>query len=184
MMKRSAHGGTVRHLLLAALLVPLSAPLQAQDVSENENAPLPDYRIFGAPASDTDADAIARLMETFNQAWAAEDIDALLEVYAPDAEWTNTFGTVKRGHDELRAYFTELFDFFDASVGAEEASRGDPVSMRYLGSEVAVLHNVTESNRGASRGGEGARWVHITYVLHKQAGGWRITHQMIMDARR
>lgn len=58
-----------------------------------------------------------------------------------------------------------------------------PVSLRYVGDEVAILHGVTMSTRGEARSGTGERRVHTTTVLAKEDGAWRIVHQMIMDAR-
>lgn len=144
---------------------------------------VPASMTFGQPATAGDAAAIDRLMANFNEAWAKQDVAGVLAAYAPDAEWTNAFGTVARGHDELDDFLSALFARFPASTGAEESARGQRVSIRYLGDEVAVIHNVTESSRGSSRTGRSVRHVHITYVLHRGDAGWRIAHQMIMDAR-
>lgn len=144
---------------------------------------LPEYRVFGEPASPDDGEAIAAFLGQFGAAWGGGDAEALSALYADDAEWINAFGVVVRGSDELRDFFAPMFAAFGDAVSAEESTNARRVSLRFVGADVAVVHNVTISTRGAGRDGTVERRVHITLVLAKEEGTWRIVHQMIMDAR-
>lgn len=165
-----------------------------EEGAERAYAPLPEYRVFGTPSSAEDAKAIADLMQRFSIAWGDQDVDRLLTTYADDAEWVNAFGAVSRGHEELREIFTWVFERFPSEersktkTQADASAAQDPppgrLSLRYMGSDAAVVHSFTESDWGESRDGSGLRRVLITYVLEKRASEWRIVHQMIMDARR
>ena len=162
-------------------LVPFAAV--AQEVPPDEYWPLPEPRTFGVPADPADGDAIEALLDDYIRAWAAEDVDGLLDAYTDDVEWTNAYGVVLRGKDALAGFLGEMFAVFDATVAAQEAERRQRLSVRFLGDDTAVVHSVTDSERIESRDGDGARRVHVTYVLQKRDGEWRIAHQMIMDAR-
>jgi len=177
-------------------LANVNAPaVRAEVTVAEEYAPLPEYRVFGEPATASDAEAIADVMRRFGQAWGSSDVDGALAAYAEDAEWTNAFADVRRGRQELRDQFTRLFERFEsgsnegAETGEEEASQAPmkrgSVSLRYIGNDAAVIHSYTESDWGMNRDGGGLRRVHLTFVLEKQQNGaWLIVHQMIMDARR
>jgi ketosteroid isomerase-like protein len=168
---------------------------QAEVAVDEEYAPLPEFRVFGEPATASDEAAIADLMRRFGEAWSSQDVDGAVEAYVQDAEWINAFADVYRGHEELRGQFARLFERFESAPDEaddeeeREASRPsmkrERLSLRYIGDDAAVIHSYTESDWGVNRDGEGLRRVHMTYVLEKQQDGkWLIAHQMIMDARR
>lgn len=143
----------------------------------------PEYRTFGEPASSQDAEAIQNLMRRFGEARSAGDAEGTAAVFADDVEWTNAFGDVVRGSDNLQKFLGWLFSEDEEGTREGESTQYQRVSLRYLGDDAAVLHGMTMSTRGEARSGEGARRVHITFVLAKQSNEWRIVHQMIMDAR-
>ena len=173
----------MRSAILVALISAMSGPIFAQDASDDDDYPLPEYHEFGQPASPEVPTAISDVLTRFNKAWAAEDVEGLLGIYDADVEWTNAYGVVRRGHEELGRFLKELFDHFDSAVAAEESSSRRRLSTRYLGSDVVIVHNFTESRRTPSRSGDGSRGIHSTFVLRKAADGWRIVYHMIMDAR-
>jgi ketosteroid isomerase-like protein len=186
---------SARHFFIVAIAVAGVNHVQAEETVAAEYAPLPEFRAFGQPAAASDEAAIADLMRRFGSAWGTGDVEGAVAAYAKDAEWTNAFADVHRGHDALRQQFTQLFERFEygsmqgAGPGDKEASRPEMkrgrVSLRYLGDNAAVVHSYTESDWGVNREGGGLRRVHVTYVLEKQQDGeWLIAHQMIMDARR
>jgi hypothetical protein len=76
-----------------------------------------------------------------------------------------------------------MFSQFDSAVSGDEQSNSQRVSMRFLGDDAAITHSVTISRRGMEPDEPGERRVHITFVLGKRDGTWKIVHQMIMDAR-
>jgi uncharacterized protein (TIGR02246 family) len=170
-------------LLIAAQTCLLAAPVFAQETPPpGSYSTLPEYQVFGEPASPQDAEAIGMLMRRFSEAWGAGDASATASLYAEDAEWTNAFGDVVRGPDNLRAFLGWVFSR-DEEASEGESMRSRPLSLRYLGDDVAVVHGLTMSTRGAARSGAGPRRVHVTFILAKQNGEWRIVQQMIMDAR-
>jgi ketosteroid isomerase-like protein len=172
------------------------SPALAEEHVQEGYAPIPEFVVFGEAADDRDSEAIFNLMRRFGQAWGSQDVDGLMTVYAEDAEWTNAFGDVRRGHDELREQFTWLFKRFESGedAGDEEETQEDEstepemkrgsISLRYLGDDAAVFHTYTESNWGVNRDGDGLRRVYVSYVLEKKDGAWLIAHQTITDARR
>lgn len=179
----------MRATYLAVMLLISSFSLHGQEAPEGDYPPLPEYRVFGTPATEADSEAIAELMGRFGAAWGSQDVAGVVSTYAEDAEWTNAFGDVVRGHDELTAFLTRLFQRFDApaEVGSENA--GEPprrgrISRRYIGADAAVLHGWVLSDWGVNRDGAGPRRVHTTFVLEKRNGSWKIVHQVIMDVRR
>lgn len=169
---------------------------QAEVAVDEEYAPLPEFQVFGEPATASDEAAITDLLRRFGQAWSTQDVDGAVEAYVEDAEWINAFADVYRGHEEIRSQFARLFERFESGPKAtddeEEIEASRPamkrgmLSLRYIGNNAAVIHSYTESDWGVNRdGGGGLRRVHMTYVLEKQQDGkWLIAHHMIMDARR
>lgn len=183
----------MKRLVLVAVLFFSAASTYGQEPPLGDYAPLPEYRTFGTPASEADANAISALMSNYSAAWTRQDVDAVVAVYAEDAEWVNAFGMVYRGHNELRERFKQLFQRFPAPPSAKAAKEaasnqdGPPpgrVSLRYIGSNAAVVHTFTESRWAGGRDGTDVRRVLVTFVLQKHAGTWKIAHQMIMDVRR
>jgi uncharacterized protein (TIGR02246 family) len=125
------------------------------------------------------ADTVGQLLAGFIR----RDADALLRVYAEDADWVNAFGSVKRGAAEIASYLRGLFadaNFNDGRMIASPQSR-----LRRLSGEVVT---VSTHLRIAGQGlvGGGAIPVRDNYslrVLQKQADGrWLIVSEMYMDA--
>ncbi|MBZ3901627.1 nuclear transport factor 2 family protein [Streptomyces griseiscabiei] len=56
------------------------------------------------------AEAARRFVQVWQRAWAAHDVDALLELYAPDCVHRSTpFREPHRGHEQLAAYLRWSF---------------------------------------------------------------------------
>lgn len=164
----------------AAAFVALAAPSTAQERRE-----IPDFRTFGEAASVADAEAVAGVLSAFREAWGAQDVDRLIALHAKDVEWTNAYARIFQGADGLRAFMEErMFPAFDPAVSREEAANMKQVSVRYVGEDVAIIHVYADGRRGPSRNhGEEMRRTHLHFVLERQPEGWRIVHQVIMDAR-
>lgn len=174
----------IRHLLCATSVCLLSAPAFAQEAPPpGSYSTHPEYQVFGEAASPEDAQAIRTLMEQFSEARQAGDAEATAAFFAENVEWTNAFGDVVRGSDNLQAFLGWLFAHDENNAAEGEAMEYRPLSLRYLGDDVAILHGVTLSTRGEARSGEGPRRVHLTFVLAKVDEEWEIVYQMIMDAR-
>lgn len=170
-------------ILLAALACLISVPAFAQESSNSDGPELPAYAVFSEPPSPADAEAIATLMRDFSIAWGRGDAAGAAAAYASDVEWTNAFGEVIRGSGELQRKLARLFTEDEAAVATGEETSYRPLSLRYIGDDAAIVHGVTTSMRGGAADGSAARRVHLTFVLAKRAGTWKIVHQVIMDAR-
>lgn len=169
--------------LFAIMAALLPAPGFAQEgPPPGSSSQLPEYRVFGE-ATPKDAEAIRMLMRQFGEARQSGDGERTAAFFAEDVEWTNAFGDVVRGSDNLQKFLDWLFSQDEEGTTEGETMEYRPVSIRYLGDDVAVLHGMTLSTRGEARSGEGPRRVHLTFVLAKQSETWRIVYQMIMDAR-
>jgi hypothetical protein len=84
------------------------------------------------------------LLRAAYAAFNARDIDAALATMAPDVTWPKAFkGGVARGHQEVRAYWTEQWSEIDPRV--EPASFHPEVSGRML----VEVHQVVRDMAGA-----------------------------------
>ena len=89
------------------------------------------------PSPDVD------LLRAAYAAFNARDIDAALATMAPDVAWPKAFkGGFARGHQEVRAYWTEQWSEIDPSV--------EPVSFRPEGDgrTLVVVHQVVRDLAG------------------------------------
>lgn len=172
-----------RHTFSAILVLLLPATTFAQEGPPPDSySKLPEYKVFGEVTPE-DEEAIGALMRQFSEARQAGDAERAAAFFAEDVEWTNAFGSVVRGSDNLQKFLGWLFSHDEEGTREGEATEYRRVSTRYIGDDVAVVHGMTTSTRGEARSGAGPRRVHLTFVLAKQHEAWRIVYQMIMDAR-
>jgi len=139
----------------------------------------PEFRYFREPASPEDRAAIRDLMRRYGDARRSHDAKALAATFAEDAELTNGFGDVIRGSDNIERFMTWVFAHDDRDAGMAQAPLEiyRPLSVRYLGDDVAIVHGMTQS---ASGGGPQSSH-HQTWVLSKENAQWRIVHQQNSD---
>lgn len=171
---------TKQAALCAAALVALAAPSIAQERRE-----IPAFRTYGEPVSADDEAAVAGVLDAFRTAWGAQDIDALMALHANDVEWLNAYARLFQDAGALRAFLQDrMFPAFDPAVSREEAANMKPVSVRYVGDDVAIIHVYADGRRGPSRNAdEEMRRTHLHLVIERRPEGWRIVHEVIMDAR-
>lgn len=133
------------------------------------------------PAADqrTIADTVGKLLGGFIR----RDADALMQVYASDADWVNAFGSVKRGAAEIVSYLRGLFADGNFNEGRMVASPKNRLR-RLTGDVVTVSTHLRIAGQGLVGGGAiPMRDNHSLRVLQKQAdGGWLIVSEMYMDA--
>lgn len=170
-------------LLVSLLIVGLF--LFLQPAFADQRLQVPDYQEFGAPASKADAIAVNQLLANFKKAWGEQDTAALMTLYADDIEWINAYARMFRGHEHLSLFLENvLFPRFHESVSKKEIANMKPISLRYLGGDVAVFHGYTDGNRGKSTiKGRKYRRTHFHFVMHKREGQWLFVHKTISDAR-
>lgn len=109
----------------------------------------------------------------------------MIALHSDDTEWINAYARLFQGAAPLADFLrNRLFPAFSPEVSQQEAANMKTISIRYLGSDAAVVHTYTEGNRGASRNAnEDVRRTHIHLVLGKVGTDWRVAHTAIMDAR-
>jgi uncharacterized protein (TIGR02246 family) len=124
---------------------------------------------MSSAALTPDETAVRDVLDRMYRAWAAEDPDAIADLYLPDATVAMP-GVYRTSSDEVRAYFTQGF------AGPLKGSRAsdEPRSVRFAGPESAVV----VSEGGVLMAGEtsvpAARRVRATWVLARSDGQWRI----------
>jgi uncharacterized protein (TIGR02246 family) len=134
-------------------------------------------------ANDPDAAAIEHTLLTLQIAFRSLNADALLDVYAADADWTNAFGTTLCGRDFIVAYLKGLFA--DAHFGAGQLIGPPEVSIRPVTPDVVVAKTYARIAGQQTADGKELpiRRNHSLKVFARQPDGrWLIVSDMYMDA--
>lgn len=112
------------------------------------------------------------------------DVTPLEGLYAADADWTNAFGTSRKGAEEIISYLQGLYA--DEHFGAGKPTGPPQASIRFLGEDVAVVKTYIEreGQQTADGGQLGLRRNHSLKVLQRQGDDrWLIVSDIYMDAR-
>ena len=175
----------MKNLTLIAACLLAAAPLAISPGAAQERREIPEARIFGAPETPADGDALIAAFKAYKTAWGAEDTEALIALHADDVEWINAYARMFRGAEPLAAFLEErLFPAFPDGVSEREAENMKLISTRYVGDGAAVIHLYTDGDRGPSViEGETLRRTHLHLVWEKRDGAWKIVHTAVMDAR-
>lgn len=173
--------GAARLLLVPMMALAVTA---APSAGAQERREVPGFAVFGegAPGAQGEIDAF---IADFKSAWSSQDAAALAALHTADTEWINAYARMFRGRDALETFLRDrLFPEFNPAVSVEETLNMRTISIRFIGTDAAVVHMYTDGHRGASRNaGEDARRTHLHLVLADTPDGWRIAHTAIMDAR-
>ena len=172
--------------LISSLLAGLClAAIPASAAQAQERLDIPAYREIGlAQGGQAQAELLA-FASAYRAAWRAEDTEALMAMHTADTEWINAYARLFQDRDRLASFLEDrLFPNFDASVSETEGANMELISVRLMGDDAAVLHLYTDGDRGPSViEGRQLRRTHLHLVLERGAGGWRVAHTAIMDAR-
>jgi uncharacterized protein (TIGR02246 family) len=135
------------------------------------------------PGSDADQAAIGAVLFTLASGFRELDASKFESVYVDDADWTNAFGTVLHGRENIVSYLRELFA--DPHFAAGKPISPPQASIRFASDDVAVVKTYLErEGQQTAEGGElPVRRNHSLKVLVKRDGQWRILADMYMDAR-
>ncbi|MFI7545131.1 SgcJ/EcaC family oxidoreductase [Actinoplanes sp. NPDC049599] len=119
--------------------------------------------------SVADHAAVATLPNRIVQAWADQDPAAFAEVFTDDGTMILP-GVFLRGRDEIRAFMGEAF------AGPYQGTRvtGDPIGLRFLDGDVAILHTDGGVLRGADPKVADGDAVRAAWLVVKQDGTWRL----------
>tara|TARA_R110002073_G_scaffold58081_1_gene147609 strand:- start:151 stop:678 length:528 start_codon:yes stop_codon:yes gene_type:complete len=164
-------------LVLALLAGSIASAAERRDVMP--------FKVFGEPGNSEQRIGVNQLIEAFKETWATQDVEAHVDLFAPDAEWINAYARMYRGTDQLEVFLRErLFPAFDSRVSQEEIRNANLVSIRYIGADATVIHLYTDGSRGESAiAGRALRRTHIHLVAALEGEQWKIAHTAIMDAR-
>ncbi|HXA34065.1 MAG TPA: SgcJ/EcaC family oxidoreductase [Acidimicrobiales bacterium] len=119
--------------------------------------------------NDTPTDSVLSVIKSVYGAWAAGDADAFAQLYTDDATVVQP-GIHKKNKEDIRTTMAAGF------AGPLKGSRvlDEPQSVRFLGSDTAVV--ITEG--GILMAGQtelpAERWVRATWVLTKQDERWHV----------
>lgn len=173
----------IQHFVSALVLVGVFCTTTSGRAQERRE--IPDFRTYGEPESVADAGRVDTLIQEFKDTWKRQDTVAFIALHADNVEWINAYARLIRDAPPLNEFIGErLFPAFDSAVSREEIANMRLISIRYLGTDAAVVHLYTDGARGASRNsGEKMRRTHIHLVLEKRNADWKIVHTAIMDAR-
>ena len=130
-----------------------------------------------------DQQAVGEAMMLLANAFRTLDASGLGALYSEDADWTNAFGTTKKGAAEIVAYLTQLFA--DPHFAAGKPLGPPQASMRFVADDVAVVKTyIAREGQQTSDGDQlPVRRNHSLKVFRREAGGWRIVSDIYMDAR-
>jgi uncharacterized protein (TIGR02246 family) len=129
--------------------------------------------IWGASASNADADAIRALEVRQEATWNDHNAHAYAQLFTSDADIVNVVGWWWKSRAELEQKLDKGFRF----VFARSHLRIDDVAIRFLTAEVAIAHVQWSMTGAVSPDGSGGNVPQKgiqTQTLHKTAGGWLI----------
>ncbi len=123
------------------------------------------------PTTKTDETAIHELFTRLEETWNAGNATAYGECFTPDSDYITFEGGHLQGRDANADAHRELFKTFLKGSKLE----GRISDLRFLGSDVAVLHATGNVKlRWQSRPAPGRESIQ-TYVAVKHDGTWRFT---------
>jgi uncharacterized protein (TIGR02246 family) len=130
-----------------------------------------------------DQQAVGEAMMALANAFRTLDASGLETLYSEDADWTNAFGTTKKGAAEIVAYLTQLFA--DPHFAAGKPIGPPQASMRFVSDDVAVVKTYIEREGQQTTEGEQlpVRRNHSLKVFRREADAWKIVSDIYMDAR-
>lgn len=133
--------------------------------------------------SPEDQQAVGEVLMRLAGAFRSLDATEVEDLYTDDADWTNAFGTSKKGAAEIADYLTRLFA--DEHFGAGKPVGPPEASMRFVADDICVVKTYVEreGQEDSSGGTLAVRRNHSLKVLRREAGGWRIVSEIYMDAR-
>lgn len=121
-----------------------------------------------AQAAETDEQQVRSVIDTVYAAWAANDADAFVTVYTPDATATLP-GSFRNGREEIRAAMAAGF----AGPLKGSTVRDETYSVRFLGErcDAAVVVGRSSVVFAGETDVPDDRWVLVTWALERNVEG-------------
>jgi uncharacterized protein (TIGR02246 family) len=121
---------------------------------------------------EKDERAIRRVAEYWQQDWNHHKPKALADLLTEDADYVNFQGFLLRGRKQIEDWFTGL----PAANPAARHRTNQEVSLRFLQTDIVVVH-ITWSVSAGAASGSAAKRTRLgisTWVMVKQGSQWRI----------
>jgi uncharacterized protein (TIGR02246 family) len=127
--------------------------------------------VFASGAAAQAPDEALRIVERWATAFGNSDVEAITNLYAPDATFLGTSSTgVLANRDAIRGYFERAL-----LVDRPRTATLEEVAVTVLGPSAVVVTGtdvVTRVREGATIRAAGR----VTFVVVERAGEWRIAH--------
>src|SRR3954447_19037525 len=118
--------------------------------------------------SPEDQEAVGEVLMKLAGAFRSLDATDVEDLYSEDADWTNAFGTSKKGAAEIADYLTRLFA--DEHFGAGKPVGPPQASMRFVADDICVVkvYMEREGQEDSSGGTLAVRRNHSLKVLRRE----------------
>lgn len=122
------------------------------------------------------------LVTGFVNAWNAHDMSLLEPLLSEDADWVTVNGLRVKGLSEIQSIIAEEH----GSWARPTSMTADNLSVRLLGSDVAVIHFDWAITGAMDGDGKPAGPLHgvTLFVAAKDTGGWRVVSGQVTNTRR
>lgn len=161
---------TIKRLLAAAILL-TSAVFLASTICADEKQPAPTSTF-----PDEDERGIRTIIMSVENAWNTHDMQAYSKLLTDDADWINIVGMHWKGKVAVMKAHT-VFHEITFKVQNHKI-KTDNIEVRPLSSNIALAVVTTTNDAFTSPDGRifSKAQNRQTYVLVKEADGWKITH--------
>jgi len=124
--------------------------------------------------SKEDEQAIRKIIAGIEQSWNAHDMKAYGKLFREDAHWINVVGMHWRGRDAVMAAHAA----YHATIFKNHQLKTDAVEIRSIGDGYAIAVVTTTNDAFTTPDGITVpkRQDRQSYVLAKDADGWKIVH--------
>src|SRR5262245_38254528 len=118
---------------------------------------------------------IMELIQSYNKATKALDVNAIMPHYADDIVSFDAIGQLQfKGVDAYRKHWQMCVDYMpEGSSMLFEINELNVVA----NSDVAYGHYLTRCGMKAADGTERATWMRVTFCCRKLGGSWKIAHE-------
>jgi uncharacterized protein (TIGR02246 family) len=122
-----------------------------------------------------DEASIRKLLEQWERALVARDLDGMLALYAPDVVFFDAVPPYQRkGAAEYRAAWENMMPHLPPDLAVETREAGLVVS-----GEAAFAHCLTLLSNAKTGEPATCGWVRVTICFQRRQGQWRVVHEHV-----
>lgn len=166
-MKAANSSALVSFLMTAAVLTATAVVVGQTSESDSPQAKVP-------AVSKEDEQAIRKIIGGIEQSWNFHDMKAYGKLFREDAHWVNVVGMHWRGRDAVMSAHAA----YHATIFKNHQLKTDAVEIRSIGDGYAIAVVTTTNDAFTTPDGITVpqRQDRLSYVLAKDADGWKIVH--------